>query len=222
VLVTERVVLVLAWRALLTAARTPALWAAMGAQIALFSLYVLIWGDGLPVVDARPVLAQFATAQWIFLGLALPWAAARSGAAWRRDQIAQLAALGAVPPAAVVTASVLATSVLLLAMALVGLPFAALAQQVSALPMTELWRTQLPLYALGPCAAAVTAACMLIVANRLLAWTAATLLTLGAIMVIPSGLVGGAILASLGAAVGTALVSGADRRFWYLSEHARR
>jgi hypothetical protein len=221
-LVTDRAVLVLVWRALLAAARIPALWAAMGAQIALFSIYMLIWGDGLPLVGARSVLAQFATAQWIFLGVALPWAAARSGAAWRRDQIAQLAALGAVPPSAVVTASVLATSVLLLAVALVGLPFAALAQQISALPMAELWRTQLPLYALGPCAAAVTAACMLVVANRLLAWTAATVLTLGAIAVVPPGLAGGAILAALGAAVGAALVSGADRRFWYLSEHARR
>lgn len=219
---TDRAVVVLVWRALLAAARAPALWAAMGAQIVLFSLYMLIWGDGLPLVGARPVLAQFATAQWIFLGLALPWAAARSGAAWRHDQIAQLAALGAVPPSSIVTASVLAMSLLLLAVALVGLPFAALAQQISALPMTELWRTQLPLYALGPCAAAVTAACMLVVANRLLAWTVATVLTLGAIIVVPPGLAGGAILASLGAAVGTALVSGADRRFWYLPEHARR
>ena len=216
----DRAVAALVWRLLLAAARTPALWAAMGAQIVLASLYLLVWGDGLPLVGARPVLQQFATAQWVFLGLALPWAAARSGAAWRRDEIAQLAALGAVRPSSVVTASVMALAVLLLAMAIVGLPFAALARQISAVPLTELWRTQLPLYALSLCAAAVTAACMLVAASRFLAWTAATALTLGAALLVPQGLAGGAVLAALGAAVAAVLVSGADRRLWYLSEHA--
>jgi hypothetical protein len=210
----------LVWRALLTAARTPALWVAMGAQAGLYSLYLLVWGDGLPLAGARPVLQQFATTQWIFLGLALPWAAARSGAAQRRDEIAQLAALGAVPPSSVVAASVAAQAALLLATAAVGLPFAAVAQQISAVPLAELWRTQLPLYALGLCAAAITPACMLVAANRFLAWTAATVLTLSASMVVPQGLAGAAVLAALGAGIGTVLVSGADRRFWYLSEHA--
>jgi hypothetical protein len=210
----------LAWRALVTAARTPALWAAMGAQVVLGSLYLLVWGDGVPVVGARPVLQQFATAQWIFLALALPWTAARSGAACRRDEIAHLAALGAVPPSSVVAASVTALAVLLLATAAVGLPFAALARQISAVPMTELWRTQLPLYALGVCAAAVTMACMLVVANRLFAWVAATALIVAAAIVVPQGLPGGAVLVAVGTVVAALLVSSADRRFRYLAEHA--
>jgi hypothetical protein len=61
---------------------------------------------------------------------------------------------------------------------------------------------------------------MLVAANRFLAWTAATVLTLSASMVVPQGLAGAAVLAALGAGIGTVLVSGADRRFWYLSEHA--
>jgi hypothetical protein len=218
--VTDRPVIVLVWRALLAAARTPALWVAMGAQAGLYSLYLLVWGDGLPLAGARPVLEQFATAQWIVLSLALPWAAARSGAAWRRDEIAQFAALGAVLPSSIVAASVAAQAVLLLATASVGLPFAVLAQQISAVPLAEMWRTQLPLYALGLCAAAVTPACMLVAANRFLAWTAATALSLAAAMIVPQGLAGAAVLAALGAGVGAVLVSGADRRLWYLSEHA--
>ena len=50
----------LVWRALVTAVSTPALWGANGAQIVLFLLYMLVWGDGLPVAGARPVLEQFA------------------------------------------------------------------------------------------------------------------------------------------------------------------
>ena len=217
---TERPLTTLVWRALLGAGRTPAVWMAMGVQIAFLSLYMLVWGDGLPLVGARPVLEQFATTQWIFLGLALPWVAARSGAAWRRDEVAQLAALGAVQPSSIVTASVAALAVLLLATAAVGLPFAVLAQQISALRLMELWRTQLPLYALSLCAAAVTATCMLVVANPLLAWTTATGVTCGVMIAVPPGLAGAVVLAALGAAIGVALVSGADRRFWYLSEQA--
>jgi hypothetical protein len=39
-------------------------------------------------------------------------------------------------------------------------------------------------------------------------------------MIVPQGLAGAAVLAALGAGVGAVLVSGADRRLWYLSEHA--
>lgn len=217
---TERALTTLVWRALLGAARTPALWIAMGVQIAFLSLYLLVWGDGLPLAGARPVLEQFATTQWIFLGLALPWAAARSGAAWRRDELTQFAALGAILPSSAVAASVTALVVLLLAMAAVGLPFALLAQQISAVPAMELWRTQLPVYGLSLCAAAVTAACMLVVANRIMAWTAATALTFAVMFVVPQGIAGAAVLAALAVALGAALVNGADRRFWYLSEQA--
>ena len=217
---TERPLLVLVWRALLNAARMPALWIAAAVQIAFFSLYLLVWGDGLPLVGARPVLEQFATTQWIFLALLLPWAAARSGAAWRRDEIAQFAALGACLPSAAVAASVAALAVLLVAMAAIGLPFALLAQQISAVPVTELWRSQLPLYALSLVAAAVTAACMLVVANRVMAWTAATVITFVVMIAVPPGLAGAGVLAALAAAAAAMLVNGADRRFWYLSEHA--
>jgi hypothetical protein len=210
----------LVWRALLTSARTPALWAAMGAQVILFSLYLLVWGDGLPLVGARPALEQFATLQWIVLALALPWAAARSGVVRGRDEVARLAVLGAVPPSSIVAAGIAALSVLLLALAAVGLPFAMLAQQISAAPATELGRTQLPLYALGLCAAPITAACMLVATSRFAAWTASTALTLAVVALVPQGLGGGAVLAALGAIMVAAIVGGADRRFWYLSEQA--
>ena len=210
----------LVWRALLTSARTPALWAVMGAQVVLFSLYLLVWGDGLPLVGARPTLEQFTTLQWIFLGLALPWAGARSGVLRGRDDVTRLAVLGAVPPSSIVAAGVAALSVLLLALAAVGLPFALLAQQISAVPATELWRMQLPLYALSLCAAPITAACMLVAANRFAAWTASTGLTLAVVALVPQGPGGGVVLAALGAIVVAALVGSADRRFWYLSEQA--
>jgi len=64
--VTDRALITLVWRALLGAARTPALWIAMGVQIAFLSLYLLVWGDGLPLAGARPVLDQFATTWYGF------------------------------------------------------------------------------------------------------------------------------------------------------------
>jgi len=218
--VTDRRVLALAWRALLTATRMLPLWAAAGVQIAVFAFYVLQWGTGLPLVGARTALEQFTTVQWVLLGLALPWAAVRSGVAWRHDEVAQFAAIGAVRPSSIVTASVAALGVVLLATAVAGLPFALLAQQISALPLTDLWRAQLPLYALSLYAAPIAAACMLVVANRYAAWLIATSLTFAAMLAVPPGLAGGAVLVTVGAAVAAMLVSGADRRFWYLSEQA--
>ena len=217
---TKRALEALVCRTLLNAARTPAVWIAIGAQIVFLSLYLLVWGDGIPLVGARPVLDQFATTQWILLGVLLPWAAARCGAAWRGDEIAQLAALGAVLPSSVVAAGMTALALLLVSTAAVGLPFAFLAQQLSAGSAFDLWRTQLPLYGLGLCAATISAACMLVVANRLLAWTAATALTFCVMAAVPSGLPGAAVLAALAVAIGAGLVSGANRRFWYLSEQA--
>jgi hypothetical protein len=61
---------------------------------------------------------------------------------------------------------------------------------------------------------------MLVVANRFVAWTAATALTFALMIAVPQGIAGAAVLAALAVAVGAALVSGADRRFWYLSEQA--
>jgi hypothetical protein len=205
-------------RALIAAARTPAMWAVVAAQIGLLSSYLLVWGDGVPLVGARPVLEQFATVQWVFLALALPWAAIRCGAARRRDEVAQMAVLGAVRPSVVVAASVAALSLLLLAVALTGLPFAILAQQISAAPAAGLWQSQLPHYALSLCVAAVAAACMLVIANRLFAWTVSTALTVGLIALAPAGAAGAAVLLTFGALVYAVTVSGADRRFWYLSE----
>jgi len=54
----------------------------------------------------------------------------------------------------------------------------------------------------------------------LMAWTAATALTLALMTAVPQGIAGAAVLAALAVAVGAALVNAADRRFWYLSEHA--
>ena len=216
---TDRIV-VLSWRALLSAARTPAVWIAMGVHIAFFLLYVLNWGAGIPLVGARSVLEQFVTVQWIVLGVSLPWVAARSGAAGRRDDVAQLAAIARVSPSAIVVASVASLAVVLLALALVGLPFALLARQISAVSLAGLWRMQMPLYALSLYAAPVTAACMLVVASRFTAWMTASALTIAAMLAVPPGLAGAVVLVTLGAVVTAMLVSGADRRYWYLSEQA--
>jgi hypothetical protein len=217
--VSDRAVITLAWGALVATARTPAVWTALAVQIALLALYLQLWGDGVPLVGARSPLEQFSTLQWVFLGLALPWVAVRCGAAPERDEVARTAALAAVPPSAVVAAGVVALAAVLVAVSLVGLPLALLAQQIAAAPLADLWRTQMPLYALALCAAPLAVACMLVVDNRLFAWAAATALTLGAMALAPAGGVGSVALVTIGAIVCATMLAGADRRYWYLSEH---
>jgi len=208
----------LVWRELMAATRTPATWMVVGVQITLLALYLIVWGDGVPLVDARPVLDQFVTTQWVFLGLALPWAAARCGVTRHRDDVARLAAFGAIRPATVVTGVLLALTTMLLAITLGGLPFAILAQQISAAPVSQLAAAELSLFALSVFVSATTAACMLMLVNRLFAWVVASAVTLGVLALLPPGLIGGLTLLVLGVSTGALLVRGADGRFWYLSE----
>jgi hypothetical protein len=211
-------ILPVVWRELLASTRTPATWVVVAAQSALFALYMMVWGDGVPLVDARPVLDQFVTTQWVFLGLALPWAASRCGVTRHRDDVAQLAAFGAVPPSAVVAGLLLALTVMLLAITLGGLPFAILAQQISAAPISRLVAAELSLFALSVFVSATTAACMLMLVNRLFAWVVASAVTLGVLALLPPGLTGGLALLVLGVSTGAWLVVSADGRFCYLSE----
>lgn len=217
---TDRVAVAFAWSALLNAGRTPALWAAMAVQIALYSSYLLVWGDGVPLVGARPVLDQFATVQWVFLGLALPWTAVRSGAVRRRDEVARLSLLGAVRPSAVVAGSLCATMAIAVAVTASGLPFAILAAAISTIPLAGLWGAQAPLFALGGCASAFASACMLVTGSRLLAWACATGLTFGVVALAPAGAAGGVVLAAVGAVAAAVVVGNADRRLLHLAEQA--
>jgi len=208
----------LVWRELMAATRTPATWVVVAAQITLLALYLIVWGDGVPLVGARPVLEQFVTTQWVFLGLALPWTAARCGVTRHRDDVARLAAFGAIPPSAVVTGLLLSLTAMLLAITLGGLPFAILAQQISAAPASQLAAAELSLLALSVFVSATTAACMLMLVNRLFAWVVASAVTLGVLALLPPGLLGGLALLVLGVFTGAWLVRAADGRFRYLSE----
>jgi hypothetical protein len=217
--VTDRTrVAVLVWRELLATMRSPALWAVVGAQGVLLALYLLVWGDGVPLVGARPVLAQFATAQWLFLSLALPWAAARCTSARRPDDVAYLSALGSLRPSRIVIAVMVALTAILLGITATGLPFALLARQISAAPAADWWRTELPIFTLSLCVAPLTSACLLFLSNRLFAWIVATGATLVLLGITPAGAPGGLLLGAAGVAAAGLLVSRADAPLQYVTE----
>ena len=88
--------LALAWRQVVAAVRLPAVWIATAVQVAVLTLYIVVWGDGIPLVGARPPFEQFATAQTVLLLLVLPWVAARCLATAHRDTVSKLAVLTAV------------------------------------------------------------------------------------------------------------------------------
>jgi hypothetical protein len=169
----------LIWRELVVGARTRALWVATGAHVGLMMLFVLVWGDGVPVFGARPLFEQFGYVQTAVFMVLLPWIAARF-LTEDRIGISALAVLTASHPSHLVIAKWVSATLVLCATVACSLPAAALALEISALPAIVLLRTMPFLVATCGLVAAVTTACMLTSGGRLTGWLMATAATLAA------------------------------------------
>jgi hypothetical protein len=208
----------LVWQVVLCATRTPALWIAIVLQVAVLSIYLAVWGDGIPLVDARPVFDQFVTAQTALLLVVLPWSAARCAVTTHRDDVTLLSALAGRPPATVVLSGCVGLALALTAVVLSGLPMAVLAHQISARPAAALFGEQFRLLGLGTFAAAVAMTAVLMSGHRILGWLLATAVTGLAVPVLPGGPVGGCALFVLAGLTAGMLAARANRRWQYLSE----
>ena len=78
----------LIWRELIIIGRTPSFWVAAAVYVSVLTLFVLIWGDGVPIVGAGPVWDQFSAVQLSVLLALLPWTATRC-VTTRRKRISQ-------------------------------------------------------------------------------------------------------------------------------------
>jgi hypothetical protein len=197
----------LIWRELTVMTRTRALWVAICAQLVVLAAFLIIWGDGVPMM-AGGLSDQFATLQASLLLVMLPWVAARVVGESRT--VALVAAVAACPPRQVVAARYLALLLVLFATVASALPLEILALRIS---VVEMWRGLLdlpPVAALCTLAAAVATASVLAGLSRFAAWVLGTVATtLVALLVSPSH----APLVMLAALIMTGLAAiDADRR----------
>jgi hypothetical protein len=210
--------LALAWRQVVAAVRLPAVWIATAVQVAMLTLYIVVWGDGIPLVGARAPFEQFATAQTILLLLVLPWVAARSAATVHRDTVTRLAVLTACRPSTVVLGACLGLAGVTAVVAATGMPLAIVSQQISALGPQDLAAAQLRLLALSACAATLTLAAVLVSGNRLAGWLLATALAALVTRVAPAGMAGALTIGAIAACSAAALAQRAERTWQHLAE----
>lgn len=205
----------LIWRELALVWRARAFWVATIGYVLLLLLFVIVWGDGLPIANSGTNWQQFNAVQWGILTVLLPWTAARCATLPRRNLI-MLSLATAAPPSRLLLARGLAVAAALLALILVALPVVLLMQQIAAAPVGAIATSLIVCAGLAAFAAAAANFSMAMTDNPLIGWTGATLVTLMASLVIPSGATLLWLLAS--ACITVALLLVADSRLRYLPE----
>ena len=201
----------LLWRELAVMTRTRAFWVAMCAQLVVLASFIVVWGDGVPMMTGN-VSEQFSTLQAALLLGLLPWVAARM--VGDGHNVALVAAVAACAPRHVVVTRGLALVLVLLAVVASALPLKILALRVSAV---EVWRGVLdlpPLVALSTFVVAVVIGSVVAGASRITAWLLGTVAALlaGALV---SPAQGPALLVAALALTGL-IAMHADQRLRYL------
>ena len=169
----------LIWRELVAITRMPPYWVSAAVYVAALAAFVLIWGDGLPVVGARSNWEQFGAAQRVFLAVLLPWIAARCGLSSRRD-LALVGFTTGHPPGHSLLAKSTAVAVSLLGIVLCALPVIALMQQIAAVEPLAIVSSTVPLAVLAVCVAVITTAIGVTLEEPVRVWALSTALTIAA------------------------------------------
>ena len=159
----------LIWRDLTVITRTPAFWVSAALYVAALTAFVVVWGDGVPVVGAQSSWQQFTMAQRILLAVLLPWTAARCSASSRRELV-WLGAIAAKRPSALLCAKCAALAVSLLALAFSALPVIVLTQQIGAGSPTTAALDMVPVAALALLVAGMTTAMTVVLEAPIRVW----------------------------------------------------
>lgn len=162
----------LIWRELVVATRVPAIWVAAAFYVSLLASFLLIWGDGVPLMAGTP-LDHFIRIQWFSTALLSPWIVCRVAAS--RDELSLLAALGAQEASRVVIARVIAATVVIQSITVTSLPLAVIAAAIADVAFMRLAALFGSLALLNAIAATVATAATLLVTDRLAAWVIAAL-----------------------------------------------
>ena len=174
----------LIWREIVAVTRAPAYWVSAVLYVAALTAFVVVWGDGIPVVGARSSWEQFTMFQRVVLAILLPWTAARCGTSSRRE-LALIGFLTARSPSSVVLAQCAALAVSLLALALTALPVMALMQKVAVVSPAAVVLDIAPVAVLALLVAVVTVTASMAIESPIRVWGVAGIVTLVAAVVGP-------------------------------------
>jgi hypothetical protein len=208
----------LAWRALVLIVRHEGFLIATALHLTVLSVFVLVWGDGVPVWRDDPVLAQLLRVDMVLLAMILPWVAIRCSPDEGPNGLAQLAATTACRPSRMVVAKAAGTGAALLILALSALPMFVLSQQISALPAAMVLRALLPVVALAGVVAALAVVANVFLESRFSSWIVVMVATVVTVSLVPTTVKGAAEMLAVGALATIIMTTAADRRLRYLSE----
>jgi hypothetical protein len=207
----------LTWRELALIGRSRPFWAATIVYLGLLFLFVLLWGDGLPIVNGGTSWEQFSSLQWAALTVLFPWTAARC-AAPRRRELALLAVTTGAAPSRLLLARSIAVAIALLSLAIAALPVMLLMQQVAAMPLASIASATTIIAGLAAFAAVITSGCMAISTHPLKGWIAATAITVAAALFVPRSAAATPLWLIAAVMVVIPLLWFADSRLRYLPE----
>ena len=176
----------LIWREIAAITRAPAYWVSAVLYVAALTAFVLVWGDGIPVVGARSSWEQFTMFQRVLLAVLLPWTAARCGTSSRRT-LTLLSFLGARSSTSVMLAQCAALAVSLLGLALSALPVMALMQQIASAPLSAVVQDMAPAAVIALVVALVTVAASVAIEAPIRVWAVSGTVTIVAAVVGPPG-----------------------------------
>lgn len=213
------------WRELMSVGRSGALAVSVGVHVSVLTMFLLLWGGGMPVLPGANVYEQLLVVQRALLAVLLPWTAIRCAAAARGNDLVVLAAATATPPSRVLLGQCAGRFAALAAVVMVGVPPAIVAQQASASPLARLASDALPLLGLCAAASVIASWSMLTCRSRVAAWVWASGLglLLWRIISLAGDAAGPATWSVVAAVTGigaAALAAVADSRFRYLSDEA--
>jgi hypothetical protein len=202
-------------REALVVARRPAVVSIVVIYSGLLALFLSAWGgQRVPMLPGATVYAQLQLLQSALLIVVMPWAAARTVATERADDLVRLSAILALPPSRVIIARLLAAAIAPALVVAGALPVALVAQQMSAVPASRALADQMTLLTFALPAAVVTVWWMQISSDRLLGWLGATasamLLVTVSRFVFPGEVTAAVVSAACAIAGGAILASRAD------------
>jgi len=209
-------------RELIVIAGKPAWLTVIGLHVGLLAAFVIVWHRGVPVLSGANVYEQQRLFQVWLLAALLPWTATRCLAPEWGNGLVATCALTALRPSSVILAKIVALSAALTLVVLAGFPAVIVAQQMSAIPLSDPIRDQLSLLGVTPLVAAVTMAWVLAVGDRLVAWVGATVFTAVTLLALSHAPLAGVPVDLMSTLVGITLAlsvaSWSDRALLYLAE----
>lgn len=187
----------LLWRELTIATRTAAFAAAVTLHPLLLVLFVLLWGDGVPLLPGDTFYAQLRLVQYAVLTCLLPWTAVRCGSGDRGDDVALLSTIAATRASWIVATQGVALIVILVVVVAAGIPLLIIGHQMDAVSSALVAEDTLAALGLAAAVAFVTLAWMQARGDRLVAWLGASTTTVLVILMASATMPRAAVAVSL-------------------------